>query len=83
MNKQQRQELLEFLNKQSPSDTLLDCSFRLLCFMYDDRVLKDWIHTEQAPGAPLFEATLLIPSINKKWSFKQTVKEVLESLDET
>lgn len=80
MNKQQRQELLEFLNKQSPSDTLLDCSFRLLCFMYDDSVPKSWIHTEQGPECPVFEAKLVIPSIDKSWDFRQTVREVLEDL---
>lgn len=81
MTSEQHSELLEFLYSNSPAETLYDCSFRILCFAYEDRKLKDWIQFEQQETDPSWTTLLVFPTIGMKFSYLRTVGEVISFIE--
>jgi hypothetical protein len=74
-------ELLEFLYSNSPEDTLHDCSFRILCFSYENGKLKDWIRFEQNSGDPSWKTLLVFPTIGMKFDYTRKIKNVIRFIE--
>jgi len=77
MNKQQKEELLQFLEPLDEKATIYDMTHRFLCFEYNsDRQRKDWIGTKQKPDGAPFEVDLVFNKINLSVPYLTDIKEV-------
>lgn len=80
MTKEQKEEFLQFLDKEcSPNEALNKCTFRLLCFTDNKHKLrKEYIQYEQINDNAVWESHLLIPSVNIRIQFNKTVQELID-----